>query len=206
MQTVNLPGRHWLKRKFQGDVAKFFCRIQGYEDFAYLLALLRFSTAPTAIGGKIGTLVNLYSSKRDLCTCFKKYRDFLEESLGLETFLLRENERGILVYFYHSKRLKKRLEKKSTMDWLVRQGYGENPGVNEALEILRMRFQRDGACPNEVGIFLGYPIEDVIAFAKHRRDEKCVGYWKCYRNPGRSKMKFLCYDLLKWMVTKSVPL
>jgi len=43
----------------------------------------------------------------------------------------------------------------------------------------------EGKCafPHEMGIFLGYPVEDVIGYLKNDgKNCKCVGYWKVYKN------------------------
>ena len=50
-------------------------------------------------------------------------------------------------------------------------------------EQLELRAQRlaGGEFPHEVGLFLGYPPEDVAAFCRHRgRDFKVCGCWKVY--------------------------
>ena len=46
-------------------------------------------------------------------------------------------------------------------------------------------YQReDQDFPHEMGLFLGYPVEDVAGFIKHQgKKSLCTGYWKVYRNP-----------------------
>lgn len=40
---------------------------------------------------------------------------------------------------------------------------------------------QDGDFPHEIGLFLGYPVEDVLGFIRHKgRDCKLSGYWKVY--------------------------
>ena len=45
--------------------------------------------------------------------------------------------------------------------------------------------------PHEIGILLGYPIEDVKGFIENAgRDAKCCGQWKVYSDPRDAKRRF----------------
>ena len=45
--------------------------------------------------------------------------------------------------------------------------------------------------PHEIGLFLGYPYEDVIGFIKNKgKNYTYCGYWKTYGDPEISKKKF----------------
>ena len=63
---------------------------------------------------------------------------------------------------------------------LARAGYPVDGTPEEQLELLAQRLA-GGEFPHEVGLFLGYPPEDVAAFCRHRgRDFKVCGCWKVY--------------------------
>ena len=52
-----------------------------------------------------------------------------------------------------------------------------------ALERLRSRLAQREDFPHEIGLFLGYPLGDVIGFIKNAGQNcKCVGCWKVYCN------------------------
>ena len=52
--------------------------------------------------------------------------------------------------------------------------------------------------PHEVGLFLGYPPEDVRGFMKSSRDGvKCVGCWKVYGDEIRAREVFWRYRRCK---------
>ena len=55
------------------------------------------------------------------------------------------------------------------------------------------RLHTNAGYPHEIGIFLGYPLYDVIGFIEHRR---CLlqGYWNVYRHPQAAKRLFALYD------------
>ncbi|HHY82031.1 MAG TPA: DUF3793 family protein [Clostridiales bacterium] len=79
----------------------------------------------------------------------------------------------------------------------------------DCIQRLRQRFRIDGSFPHEIGIFLGYPFEDVIAFIKNKgRNYLLNGYWKVYSNVTRAIEIFMEYDnarkqmLQKWSLHK----
>ena len=45
-----------------------------------------------------------------------------------------------------------------------------------------------------MGLFLGYPTDDVVAFIEHEgRDYLCCGCWKVYSHPERAQACFASY-------------
>ena len=53
----------------------------------------------------------------------------------------------------------------------------------DALKLLQSKLQAQEEFPHEIGIFLGYPLGDVIGFIKNAGQNcKCVGCWKVYCN------------------------
>ena len=51
-----------------------------------------------------------------------------------------------------------------------------------------------GEFPHEVGLFLGYPPEDVKGFIDHRaNDFKCAGLWKVYGDEEKARSLFEKY-------------
>ena len=64
--------------------------------------------------------------------------------------------------------------------FLAQLGYREF-GVVDCIERLKNRFGAGGEFPHEIGLFLGYPLADVIGFIENAgRNCKCNGYWKVY--------------------------
>ncbi len=59
----------------------------------------------------------------------------------------------------------------------------------------RDEFGRD-RFPHEIGLVLGYPADDVIAFTRHRRAGlRMLGYWNVYTNVLRASRVFTLYDV-----------
>ena len=57
-----------------------------------------------------------------------------------------------------------------------------------------IRGSAPGCFPHEIGLFLGYPPEDVDGFIKHRAGGcKFCGFWKVYGDVDSAKAKFERY-------------
>ena len=69
-----------------------------------------------------------------------------------------------------------------TSELLERRGYCcGHPEQCVASLMRRLRQCAQDAFPHEIGLFLGYPPEDVAGFIEHKADGcKCVGCWKVY--------------------------
>ena len=68
--------------------------------------------------------------------------------------------------------------------------------INECLSLLGKRFAN--MCPHEIGVFLGYPIEDVVSFVDSPSSKcKMVGYWKVYHDIEKAEIIFNKYDEIK---------
>ena len=58
----------------------------------------------------------------------------------------------------------------------------------------RHRCSANGGFPHEVGLFLGYPYDDVMAFIEYEgRDYLCCGCWKVYSNQQSAETCFARY-------------
>jgi hypothetical protein len=71
-----------------------------------------------------------------------------------------------------------------------RQGYDTDNCQHCVVQLIRrLRSQPD--FPHEIGLFLGYPPEDVCGFIENRACGcKCVGCWKVYGDETAARKKF----------------
>lgn len=72
-------------------------------------------------------------------------------------------------------------------------GYNiENPDVC-VVQLMR-RLKKSGEFPHEIGLFLGYPAEDVCGFIENRAGgAKFTGYWKVYGDLETAQRTFAQY-------------
>jgi hypothetical protein len=140
-----------------------------------------------------------YDSGGGPALCLNSLSAFLPENINF--FILRESENRLLVFLYDKFLLEKTLSYDAARRLLSDLGYPmEMPAIAAVfpvLEYLKTRFAKNN-CPHEVGLFLGYPFEDVTGFIRHKgRNYKLCGYWKVYGDVERAKMLFRQYDLCR---------
>ena len=112
---------------------------------------------------------------------------------GLTVCTLPARGRCTLVYVYRRRRLEEDLARPGVGAFLYRHGYG-SLCVGQALRTLAARMQKKGF-PHEIGLFLGYPLEDVQGFIDHRGQHcKCVGCWKVYGDVQAARRQFARFD------------
>ena len=114
---------------------------------------------------------------------------------GMEFRILKACPAGedCLVYLFRTEWLRRILSDSSARSFLISLGYpdGDWGGF---LACLSRRFRLSGQFPHEIGVFLGYPLEDVTGFMKHcGQNYTYCGCWKVYGNPEEAKRRFAEY-------------
>ena len=162
--------------------------ILGREGFEHLLG---FHAAPTFTGLKPGSLLSFHRSNfQDFEGLLSSYEHCFK-CKGISVFRLVEEREFILILFYRERDLKETLEKTMAQEILSRYGYQADGSLWEKLEYLRERMRISKSFPHEVGLFLGYPPEDVAGFIEHRgRSFSYSGYWKVYTNEEETRKLF----------------
>lgn len=86
-----------------------------------------------------------------------------------------------LLLVYHKAQLEQHMAEARVQRVLAKFGYPADAPLEELLDGLRRRVAAQAGFPHEIGLFLGYPIEDVIGFIRNEgRGCKLCGYWKVY--------------------------
>lgn len=182
---------------------EFFKIINSYDDFEYLLFVVISNCAPTLKKQKTASLINFTNNVRGLNVLWERYKYKVKRKLNINFFELKKNENSIVVLFYNDEMLESSIKDKRNIKFLKRFGYNDCVNVYECLCLLSRRYQ--SMCPHEIGVFLGYPIEDVIAFIDCPNVKcKLIGYWKVYYNEERAKAIFNNYDLIKQNITELI--
>ena len=149
--------------------------------------------APTLAGIKTANLFTCpFDSKETLLDDLRQLNRRLCGK-GLRLLPLRFSEKKALIYLYRPAKLRQDLTHHIAEELLRQEGY--DPGSCEkrvACLTRKLRSQED--FPHEIGLFLGYPAEDVHGFI-HQGPEccKCSGCWKVYGDEEAAKKKFAQY-------------
>lgn len=145
--------------------------------------------APTLANLKTGSLfVCPITDRPSFFSSLRSLNELLVPK-GLRALPLRIREHSALVYLYRPSRLKKDLEDPAAIKILQDHGYS---CYGKCLPKLIERVRASEEFPHEIGLFLGYPPEDVQGFLDHRPC-KCSGCWKVYGDENKAKKTFDLY-------------
>ncbi|MGN1119064.1 MAG: DUF3793 family protein [Oscillospiraceae bacterium] len=156
--------------------------------------LLAYHTAPTLLGIKCASLVSLSREEYDVDehSCYFNRRTAAK---GLKSRVLCGCGGRVLLLVYNESLLAKRLSDSEVRRLLKRFGYGGNSTTEECLDRLSQRIQRSGEFPHEIGLFLDYPVEDVVGFIRNKGGNyKLCGCWKVYGSEESARRTFANYD------------
>lgn len=118
---------------------------------------------------------------------------------GIKVAVLKQCERThrYLIYVYRESKLKGVFARPEVQRFLEQEGYtipsgiSRGEGCGQLLEQLSRRLCCEGEFPHEIGVFLGYPLEDVIGFIENRgKNFTCCGCWKAYGDPAAAQRIF----------------
>ena len=161
--------------------------------------LIRYCS-PTLASLKSGSLFN--------CRCPKIAN--LENSIsewnralmprGISIELLRRTDDAALIYVYRRSALEDTLSDPEIQSFLRDYGYdvcnccsdcnADQCRIENCLKHLEARIS-GGESGSEIGIFLGYPLEDVTGFISNKgRNCKCTGTWKVYGDASSARKVF----------------
>jgi hypothetical protein len=114
---------------------------------------------------------------------------------GLYFFTICRCPAGELLVIYNKKHLSEILRKRKIRSYLKKKGYPTPTSVEKVLFHFQSNFILKKKFPHEVGIFLGYPLEDVIGFENNNGDHfKYAGYWKVYGSVPADCRRFRAYE------------
>ena len=121
---------------------------------------------------------------------------------GIELILLKKQESFALIYVCRKARLQKDLNKAGVAEFLADYGY-KDTDVDYAINMLKIRLSQCISFPHEIGIFLDYPLGDVIGFIDNTGANcKCIGCWKVYCDECEAIRTFAKYKKCKEVYTR----
>ena len=151
-------------------------------------------TSPTLAGLKPGNLFTFrFSGKADMRDSIQKMNRTLVPK-GLCMIPLRGRGERTLVYLFRPSMVEEKLSDSKAREILDRYGYREGT-MGRKLSTLISRMRQEEDFPHEIGLFLGYPPEDVEGFIANRaKNAKYTGTWKVYGDEERAKRTFRKYE------------
>ena len=155
--------------------------------------------SPTLAGLKPGNLISVPATP----TVDAELREISRRLAmkGVVVTPLRSVGTKVSVYLFRPKQLKTVLACPAVQRFLRSQGYADL-SVAGALRTLRTHL-REAEFPHEIGVFLGYPLSDVIAFMRDGGRHCLVcGCWKAYSNECDARRIFAQFDKCREIYTR----
>lgn len=122
----------------------------------------------------------------------------LLEPKNIHMKVLYRGNQGAVVLIYREKRLLMVVNQVKSCAYLLEQGY-RPIHVTESIDRLQDRvesyYKGNMEFPHELGLFLEYPLEDIIEYRKQKGKKFIInGYWKVYGQAERARNIFHAYD------------
>lgn len=152
--------------------------------------LLASHCAPVLLGIKPA---NLISVGKDVADIHKEVERFNKKAAAkrLRMKIMCECGKKALVLVYNERLMEKQLHEQERLDILQSCGY-DGYCTDELLDELAQRLSQGGDFPHEIGVFLGYPVHDVVGFME-KQSFVFSGYWKVYDDEERARRVFANY-------------
>lgn len=163
-------------------------------DITQIETKMALQCAPTIVGIKCSNLLIVSNDSG------AKVRMILKKTGIMHYCLLRQENKTIYLLF-RKEDLNRYLQEKNVQQLLKVNGY-DDLSLSGILREFRHRYEtymyKDGGFPHEIGILLGYPIEDVKGFIQHKGENYLYsGYWKVYEDVEEKKHLFDAYESAK---------
>lgn len=149
--------------------------------------------SPTLAGMKTGNIFTVpYISKNNLREeIFSLNRKISPK--GLKAIPLKFGQSRALIYIYRPSQLESDLSNNYAIKLLEECGYKCNTPKYCLIQLIN-RLYKASDFPHEIGLFLGYPPEDVDGFISNNAcNYKYTGEWKVYGDEDKAKRTFAKY-------------
>ena len=129
----------------------------------------------SGLGKSESGIVSARTHERNLAYALRATRDKLYDC-GVRIELLARRKSGVLLYVYRPDLLRRDLSRLEVASFLAQEGY-DTGSLAACIELLHKRIcgtdlqsTLSGSCefPHEIGLFLGYPFEDVMGFIENK--------------------------------------
>lgn len=149
--------------------------------------------SPTLAGMKTGNLFTCpFPNQLEMKECVRCWNRTLTTK-GLRALPMRYSGGRALIYVYRPNKLTEDLQHNLAEQLLRDRGYCTATSGQCIVHLIKRLCEYE-EFPHEIGLFLGYPPEDVRGFIENKADGcKCVGCWKVYGDEKTAKATFAKY-------------
>lgn len=170
----------------------WFCDIllhYKYNDVFPILHLVDLLGA-TLMGVKPAKLLNIdhWQKNNNFDWGFCKY--CILENKKINLVEITEGKKIKKVFFYHIKTLDNILRNSSNLEFLKKLGYPQIYSLENYVNFIAHKLKKD-KIPHEIGLFLGYPLKDVLGFMGYKyKKPVMVKGWQYYGDSEESFQRY----------------
>lgn len=176
---------------------EFYSRLNNMGDKESIEKFLIFNSSLVISGLKPSATVNIKKQNNHIYDKWKKYGASFIKNIGLKYVVLRECSKALIILIYNEENLSNYIFNKENLDFLNEIGYKGKETLEEYLECLKDRYLKF-KCPHELGVFLGFPLDDVRDFMNcNEKKCLCCGYWMVFNDYDKALATFNKFDEVK---------
>lgn len=143
------------------------------------------------LGSKPSEIVNIPGSNEEKKSKLDQIESFFSHCSRVTYRIITTHDGGKRVLFINEESMDKVLSNRKCINFLKFVGYSSEYKLNDYMDELVYRLQSE-EFPHEIGIFLGYPLKDVLGFMGYGKHELVeIRNWRIYGDP---KASYEVYD------------
>ena len=172
--------------------------VKGMDNTSVSLQLA-LQCAPVIAGIKISNLLTIPANKlKELSTILKK--------TNLSFRVIYPGRERLVILVYKEEELRKYLESENVKRFILGFGY-KTSDISEMFPVFVRRYikymERKESFPHELGLLLGYPVEDVEGFIRNKgKNYLHSGYWKVYKDVEAKIKLFKNYEKVQTEIVR----
>lgn len=138
---------------------------------------------PVILGSKPSEILNISTKDALRVEKLKEIKSFFSNCMKISYTIIDTYDGGTRVLFFNEESLSNVLSNKKCVNFLKFIGYPTSANVDEYVDILVDKLHSEDF-PHEIGIFLGYPLKDVVGFMGYGNYEFYkTKNWRIYGDP-----------------------
>ena len=132
------------------------------------------------LGSKPAEIINVPGNREEKEVKLAKIESFFSNCSKITYRIVTTHDGGKRVLFINEKSMEKVLSNKRCVNFLKFMGYSSEYKINDYMNELVFRLQSE-EFPHEIGVFLGYPLKDVLGFMGYGKNELVeIRNWRIY--------------------------
>lgn len=160
-----------------------------YSKDEFIIRLMKI-LGPVILKVKPSEILSFSKSEKNYDENLKKIEEVFGECTEIKYRIVDFNRKGKKVLFYRESELNNTLSDKKNLKFLKSIGYPFSYTLNKYLNFIENKIS-NGIIPDEIGIFLGYPLKDVLGFMGHPSLKLTkINGWRVYGDSLLSDIKY----------------